>query len=178
LAELENVAQEVYTDTREAILGLKTVISGDRSMASALREYAVRFSQMHSIKTELVVGDHFIPSLSPQVELQAIRIIQEALTNVRKHAEATRAIIKVAAGEDGVTIVVEDDGKGFDVDKNGNGDWTTFGLRNMKERADRIHGSLFVESRPEGGTKVTLSIPTTFSEPVIEEGNKNESTDS
>jgi two-component system nitrate/nitrite sensor histidine kinase NarX len=178
LAELENVAQEIYTDTREAILGLKTATAGDGSMVSALREYAVRFSQMHNIKTELTVGDHRIPSLSPQVELQAIRIVQEALSNVRKHAQAAHAIIKVAAGEDEVTIVIKDDGKGFDVDKNGDGDWTTFGLRNMKERADSIHGSLFVESGPENGTKVTLSIPLTFSEPVVEEGNRNESTDS
>ena len=178
LVELENVAQEVYTDTREAILGLRTAIAGDGSMVSALREYAVRFSQMHNIKTELTVSDHRIPSLSPQIELQAIRIVQEALSNVRKHAKATRATVKVAAGEDEVTITVQDDGKGFDVDKNGKGDWTKFGLRNMKERADSIHGSLFVESRPEKGTKVTLSIPLTVSETVIEEGNKNESTDS
>jgi len=178
LAELENVAQEVYTDTREAILGLKTAISGDRSMVSALREYAARFSQMHNIETELTVADHIIPSLSPRVELQAIRIVQEALANVRKHAKATRATIKVAAGEDKVTIVVEDDGKGFDVDKNGKRDWTKFGLRNMMGRADSIRSSLFVESRPEDGTKVTLSIPLAFSETVIEEGKKNESTDS
>jgi len=178
LVELENVAQEIYTDTREAILGLKTAIATDGSMVSALREYAVRFSQMHNIKTEVMVGDHRIPSLSPQVELQAIRIVQEALSNVRKHAKATRATVKVAAGENEVTIAVQDDGKGFDVDKNGKGDWTKFGLRNMKERAGSIHGSLLVESMPEKGTKVTLSIPLTVSETVIEEGNKNESTDS
>lgn len=178
LVELENVAQEVYTDTREAILGLRTAIGSDGSMVSTLREYAVRFSQMHDMKTELIVDDHFIPSLSPQVELQAVRIVQEALSNVRKHAKATRATIKVAAGEDEVKIAVQDDGKGFDVDKTGNGDWIKFGLRNMKERADSIHGSLFVESRPEHGTEVTLSIPLTFSKTLIEEGNKNESTDS
>jgi signal transduction histidine kinase len=178
LVELENVAQEVYTDTREAILGLRTAISGDRSMVSALREYTARFNQMHSIKTELTVGDRIIPSLSPQIELQAIRIVQEALSNVRKHAEATRATIKVVAGDDEVTIVVEDDGKGFDVDKAGNGNWTKFGLRNMKERADSVHGSLFVESRPGNGTKVTLSIPLTFSPVALEEGEEIESTDS
>ncbi|MFC1982259.1 GAF domain-containing sensor histidine kinase [Chloroflexota bacterium] len=178
LAELEDVAQEVYTDTREAILGLKTAITGDGSMVSALGEYAIRFSQMHNIKTELTVGERRIPSLSPQVELQVIRIVQEALSNVRKHSQAKHAMINVAAQEDKVTIAVQDDGKGFDVDGVGSGDWTKFGLRNMKERADNIHSSLSVESRPDNGTKVTLSIPLTFSEPVVDEGNKNESTDS
>lgn len=139
-------------------------------MVSALREYAARFNQMNSIQTELTVGDRIIPSLSPQIELQAIRIVQEALSNVRKHAEATRATIRVAAGDDEVTIVVEDDGKGFDVDKTEKGDLTKFGLRNMKERADSIHGSLFVESRPENGTKVTLKIPLTSSRAAVEGG--------
>jgi signal transduction histidine kinase len=178
LEELENIAQEVYTDTREAILGLRTAISGDKSMVSALREYAARFNQMHGIKTELMVGDHIIPSLSPQIELQAIRIVQEALSNIRKHAEATRATIRIAAGDDGVIIVIEDDGKGFNIDKSEKGDWTKFGLRNMKERADSINGSLFIESKPEIGTKVTLKIPLTSNQDAVKEGEKIESTSS
>jgi signal transduction histidine kinase len=169
LVELEDVAQDVYTDTREAILGLRTTTSGDRSMVSALNEYAARFNQMHRIKTELIVGDQIIPSLSPHIELQAIRIAQEALSNVRKHAEATRATIKVDAGEDQVTILIEDDGKGFDFDTTKE-DWTKFGLQNMKERAASIHSSLRIESTLEKGTRVTLSIPLTFSQTTIEEG--------
>jgi signal transduction histidine kinase len=178
LAELEDVAQEVYADTREAILGLKTAIAGDGTMVSALREYAIRFSQMHNINTELTVGDRRIPSLSPQVELQAIRIVQEALSNVRKHSQAKHVMINVAAQEDRITIAVQDDGKGFCVDGVGSRDWTKFGLRNMKERAGNIYSSLSVDSIPEKGTKVTLCIPLTYSEPVVKEGNRNESTDS
>jgi len=177
LVELEDVAQEVYTDTREAILGLRTAISGDRSLVSALREYAVRFSQMHNIKTELSVGEHVVPSLSPQIELQAIRIVQEALSNVRKHASATCASIKVYAGDDRVTIAVEDDGKGFDVPAAAD-DWTKFGLRNMKERAASMNCDLLIASRPEKGTIVTLGIPLTLPHIRIEEGGKIESADS
>ncbi len=169
LVELENVAQDVYTDTREAILGLRTAISGDRSMVSALREYAERFNQMHGIKTEFTVGDRAIPSLSPQIELQVIRIVQEALSNVRKHAGATRAKVKVVAADNEVTIMVEDDGKGFDFEST-KGDWTKFGLRNMKERADSVRGNLLIESAPENGTKVTLSLPLTFSQVVVKKG--------
>jgi signal transduction histidine kinase len=178
LVELENVAQEVYTDTREAILGLRTAVSGDRSMVSALREYVVRFNQMHNIKTELMVGDRIIPSLSPQVELQIIRIVQEALSNVRKHADATRVSITVDAGENEIEISVKDDGKGFDINKVGKLDWTKFGLRNMKERAESIHANFLVESRPENGTKVTLGIPLNSFQTVIKEGEEIESTDS
>jgi signal transduction histidine kinase len=109
--------------------------------------------------------------------LQAIRIVQEALSNVRKHSQAKNAMINVAAQEDKIMIAVQDDGKGFDVEGVGSGDWTKFGLRNMKERADNIHSSLSIESRPENGTKLTLRIPLTFSEPAVGEGNTNESTD-
>lgn len=178
LVELEKVAQEVYMDTREAILGLSTAISGDRNMVSALREYAVRFTQMNGIKTDLItIDDNVIPSLSPQIELQAIRIVQEALSNIRKHSGATSVKIQVAAEENEVTIAVEDDGKGFDVEKNGEEDWTKFGLRNMKERANSIKGTLLVESKPEAGTKITLGIPLTFSQTALEEG-ENEGIDS
>jgi signal transduction histidine kinase len=177
LVELENVAQEIYTDTREAILGLRTAISGDRSMVSALREYAVWFNQMHNIKTELTVGDRIIPALPPQTELQVIRIIQEALSNVRKHAEATRATINITAGDDNVTIMVEDDGKGFDA-KKARKDWDKFGLRNMKERANSIRGNLLIESSPDAGTKVILVLPLTSSQAMAKEGEEIESTGS
>ncbi len=159
LEELEKVAQDVYTDTREAILGLKTAVSSDRNIVTALREYSTRFSQMHGIKTKVEVDDRIIPSLSPQVEVQAIRVVQEALCNVRKHAQASHALIKVSSAEGKVTIIVEDDGKGFDVEKVSKTDWTKCGLRNIKERADSIHSNLNIESWPESGTRITLCIP-------------------
>lgn len=178
LGEIENVAQELYTDTREVIVGLRTAISGDRSLISALNDYVARFNQMHNIKTELIIDDHAVPSLSPQVELQAIRVVQEALSNARKHSEATRATIKVEAGDNEITITIKDNGKGFDTTKADIVDWTKFGLRNMKERADSIHGSLLLESNPQKGTEVILKIPLTSFRITTEGGDINESIDS
>lgn len=177
LVELENVAQEVYTDTREAILGLRTASSGDRTLVSAVREYMSRFTQMHGIKTTLEVGDRIIPSLSPQVELQAIRIVQEALSNVRKHAEATRATVRMTSEDHVVKIIVEDDGKGFDLYKLGDSDVSKFGLRTIKERAESIRSQLGIESSAGSGTKVTLTIPLAV-RPPAEQGKGNENTDS
>lgn len=159
LVELENVAHDIYTDTREDILGLRTAVSGDRDMVSALREYLTRFSQMHGIKTELEVGDPNIPHLSPQVELQAIRIVQEALSNIRKHAESSRALVKLSTSENEVALIIEDDGKGFNIDEIENTGYSKFGIRTIKERAESIHSSLGIESSPGHGTKITLSIP-------------------
>ena len=177
LVELENVAQEVYTDTREAILGLRTAISGQGSMVSAIREYALRFNQMHDIKTELVTGDKLIPSLPPPVELQVIRIVQEALSNIRKHAKATRATIRISGYEGGVRLTVEDDGKGFDVNVQERDDWSKFGLRNMKERAASISGDLSIESRPDRGTTVTLKVPLSLVPEAEKKGEDSAGTD-
>jgi len=178
LVELENVAQEVYTDTREDILGLRTAISGDRDMISSLRGYLKRYSQMYGIKATLEVGDQIVPSLSPQVELQAIRIMQEALSNIRKHAEATHALVRVTANLNEVTLIIEDDGKGFDTRTLGQNDFSKFGIRTSRERAESIHSRLDIESIPEHGTKVTLSIPLNFPQSSAERGEEIENTDS
>jgi signal transduction histidine kinase len=159
LVELENVAQDIYTDTREDILGLRTAVSGDRDLISAFREYLSRFSQMHGIKTVFEAGDQTVPRLSPQVELQAIRIMQEALSNIRKHAEPSRALVKVVTNENELSLIIEDDGKGFDIDGLEQSGFAKFGIRTMKERADSIHGRLGIESKVGHGTKVTLVIP-------------------
>jgi len=178
LAEIENVAQEVYTDTREMILGLKSGPSGDKSMVTALREYVTRYEQVHGIRVELKVGERLIPSLSLQIELQALRVVQEALSNIRKHAEATRAYVSVTAADDSVTIVVEDDGKGFDVDEVAKRHGTQFGLRSMKDRADSINASLAIESQPQHGTKVTMCLPLYLLPATAEMREQIESTDS
>ncbi|MBE0480033.1 MAG: GAF domain-containing sensor histidine kinase [Dehalococcoidia bacterium] len=169
LVELEKVAQDVYTDTREDILGLRASIAGDRDMVSALRKYLTRFSQMHDVRTTLEVGDQIIPCLSPQVELQVIRIVQEALSNIRKHAEASHALVKVSTKENEVILVIEDDGKGFDVDELEKVEYSKFGIRTIRERAESIHSRLEIESRTGHGTKVTLSIPTNPPQPSVEQ---------
>jgi len=170
LVELENVAHDLYTDTREDILGLRTAISGDQDMVSALRDYLARFSQMYGIRATFEVGDQVIPRLSPQTELQVIRIVQEALSNIRKHAKATHALVKVAKSESEVTLVIEDNGKGFDVNTLEQDDSSKFGIRTIKERAESIYSRLDIESNPQHGTRVTLSIPLNLSEPSTEEG--------
>jgi len=159
LIELENVAQDVYTDTREDILGLRTAISGDHDMITTIREYLALFNQMHGMKVTLEVSDRIVPPLSQRVELQAIRIMQEALSNIRKHAEATRAQVKLSTSDDEVVLTVQDDGKGFDVEKAGKNHDAKFGIRTIRERAESINSRLIIESKPEYGTRVTLSIP-------------------
>ena len=92
--------------------------------------------------------------LAPGIELSAYRIVQEALTNVRKHAEATRADVLVSYGSDDVTIEVSDDGVGqSDTDGSGHG------LIGMRERASLYGGAIVTGARPEGGFQVRATLP-------------------
>jgi signal transduction histidine kinase len=159
LKELEEIAQDMYEDVREAILGLRSTASLQRGLVPTLSEYIYRFSQLSNIKTELEVTDGGLPSLPPATEVQVIRIIQEALTNVRKHARATHAWVRISSNQDEAEVVIEDDGQGFDVSHIRRGDWPQFGLQTMRERAESVKGTLDIKSAPGKGTRVTLRVP-------------------
>jgi signal transduction histidine kinase len=94
---------------------------------------------------------------SPEVEAAVYRLVQEALTNVVKHADAKHVAIRIAdADDDGqLLIVIEDDGCGFDPHETGSG----FGLLGMRERVTLVQGQLEVTSRPGDGTRLTATIP-------------------
>jgi signal transduction histidine kinase len=93
--------------------------------------------------------------LPPSVDLAAFRIVQEALTNVTRHAGRATATISLAYGDGGLTVSVEDDGRGL----NGAGPGTGNGIRGMKERAAALGGELEAGPRPGGGFRVTASLP-------------------
>lgn len=158
LAELADTAEEAYRDVREAILGLRESSRAERGLFDSLRAYLERFEHQSGVSTVLVTDFEREPRLSPQAEIHIIRVIQEALTNVRKHAEASSAVVRVACVAGTVEFRIEDDGKGFDVaqaalDEGG------FGLHAMRERMTLIGGTLKVESEPGRGTNVVARVP-------------------
>ena len=156
LAQLEQAAREVYADLREAILSLRTTTGLDRRLLPALEEYVRRFTEVSGIETALVVdGDPRAFSFSPTVEAHLIRIIQEALTNVRKHALARQATVRGEARGGRWVVTVEDDGVGIASGREGAG----FGLQTMRERAEQIGGVMTVRVRSGGGTVVEIDVP-------------------
>jgi signal transduction histidine kinase len=156
---LEDVAQDLYVDVREAILGLRSAISVERDMTSTLKEYILHFSQMSNIRADLEFTDNNILSLPATSQIQITRIIQEALSNVRKHAKASHAHVRISTSDDRLEITGADDGKGFDVSNIKHDGWPHFGLQTMRERSDSIGGILDIRSTPGEGTKVVLTIP-------------------
>jgi two-component system nitrate/nitrite sensor histidine kinase NarX len=159
MAELADVAEDAYRDVREAILGLRESSRAGRSLFENLRAFLERYEHQATITTRFETDFDEPPPLSPQAEIHVIRVIQEALTNIRKHARARHAVVRVSSAPGAVVFSVEDDGRGFDITdlavKHDGG----FGLQSMRERMELIGGTLSIESAPRKGTRVIARVP-------------------
>ncbi|MDP2727579.1 MAG: GAF domain-containing protein, partial [Dehalococcoidia bacterium] len=158
LRQIEKASQEAYVDVREAILGLRASVVLGGGLSRTLKEYLHKFSSQNSIKAELISNQEKNPNLTPAIEVQLIRIIQEALTNVRKHAMARRVWVRLQANDGEAEIQIEDDGQGFDLSQVLQREGR-YGLHTMQERAESVGGKLTIETAPGQGTKVIISLP-------------------
>ncbi len=169
LAELGSAARAVYVDVRESIIGLRGPIEPGQGLGTALAAHARRVAEASRFGLELAID----PAseglrLDPDAEANVFRIVQEALTNVRKHASARRVRLAVEVEAGVLTVSVADDGPGFPaagaVDKPG------YGLRAMRERAARVGATLTTSNRPEGGAEMRVSVPLAGHAPVAPGG--------
>ena len=169
LVELTDVARDAYRDVRESILGLRESSRAGRSLFENLRAFLERYEHQAGIEARFETDFEEPPTLSPQAEIHVIRVIQEALTNVRKHAHAQRALVR-ATVEDGMAIFsVDDDGRGFDLAKSSVGREGGFGLEAMRERMELIGGTLTVDSAPGRGTRIVARVPVAHTGVSIDE---------
>ncbi len=159
LKELTKVSQDAHADVREYILSLKTESSG-KPFLVILREYLERFGDTTGICTELI-SDYAIGEdpFSEQAQTQMLRIIQEAMTNARKHAHAKRVTVSLYMKDNDVEVKIIDDGIGFDVSSLNNDEAKHFGLRIMQDRAADIGGTVSVQSILDKGTSVDVIVP-------------------
>jgi signal transduction histidine kinase len=167
LQSMEDAARVVYADVREAILGLSTAAPVPGGLVAAVRDYVERFSRMVPFRLEVHATPDFTTiGMPPAAEIQVIRILQEALSNVRKHASASKVDVTFSRAGSTLTLVIEDDGSGFDMGRSNQGGWPHFGIQSMKERAAAIGGALGIESRPGTGTRLIVRMP--LSTPYVE----------
>lgn len=158
LERLHGVADEIYQDIGESITGLRTNLT-ERGLIRALQDYVDQFEERHQIATSLRTDDA-ADQLAPLAALQLFRLIQEALTNVRKHAaarEATVTLMSVGSGQ--LKVVIADDGQGFIPGSQSNGKARPLGLTSMRERVEALGGTFQVTSQPGSGTQVSATIP-------------------
>ena len=162
LIQLEEAARSVYADVREAILGLRTTVTSDKGFINTLEEYIKIFEQQSGVHTELVIEDPKLPKeIAPSIEVQLIRIIQESLTNVRKHSGAENVVVRFEGTLQDVQIVIEDDGDGFSPMETQQRRRPRFGFQTMRERAESVGGTLEIKSTPGDGTNIRVILPST-----------------
>ncbi|MCA9934675.1 MAG: PAS domain-containing protein [Anaerolineales bacterium] len=158
LAQLAEISIAAEADVRDYLLGAKTAFAPEMPFLETLRQYALRFGQQYNLQVELDTPPELeTQSLGFPVEVQLLRLIQEALSNVRKHAAAHRVQIRFSVTDTLVEVIIEDDGRGFDptLAQQTN----RFGLQAMGERAAILGGTLDIRSRPDAGTQLTIRTP-------------------
>ena len=157
LRELATAARQAYSDVRESIVGLRSLPDREKPVAEVLAEYVRRWEEMSGVAAHLDFESGIL--IRVDHELQVVRIIQEALTNVRKHARATQVRVEVRRSDTSLIASIVDDGVGFNSEARSRGEFPQFGLSTMRERAESIGGRLSVASVPGAGTTVRLEIP-------------------
>jgi signal transduction histidine kinase len=157
LDQLAAAAREVYGDVRESIIGLRNAAIPGRSLGDALHDFARSWETQHGIPVKVSVDRHI--QLNANAELQLQRIVQEALTNVRKHARARQVEVTLEQRDTRIVAIVQDDGLGFKPDELGRAELPRFGLSTMRERGQSIGGTVQLDSSPGQGTRLTVEIP-------------------
>jgi len=162
LDEIQAGVQESYADVRELLVHFRTRLA-EGDVEHGIRTLLARLEHQTEMRTEFRASGAAVP-LAPDDQLQVMHILQEAVSNVRKHAQATRVEVELKRGPD-YAFTVRDDGSGFDPTRAQHDAAGHVGLRIMRERAARIGGTVTVQSRPGEGTAVVLHIPFARREP-------------
>src|SRR5215203_3746599 len=153
VVELREELRSAITDIRRLVYDLRPPALDDLGLAEALRRLAERYGSEDEQLSVLVEVPEDLPNLPAAVEVAVYRIVQEALTNVARHARAKSCVVRLAVNEE-VGLEIVDDGVGIPAERSAG-----VGLSSMRERASELGGSCAVQSVPEGGTRVLVRLP-------------------
>lgn len=156
LHQMQKEATQLIEEIREISWELRPSVLDDLGLVPAIRSFLSRFSDHYNIDVYFECILH--RRLNISIELTIYRIIQEALTNVRKYAEVSEARVTVRELDDAVRVMIEDKGQGFDMEKESLG----VGLFSMDERARSVGGEFSILASPGKGTKIILEVPTSL----------------
>lgn len=157
VAGLKRTTDEVLENLHRLAVDLRPASLDHLGLVPALRQYLEAYSRQHGLSVQFEVVGMDDERLPPAVEITLYRVVQEALTNVVRHARATHVDVLLERRHDRVVAIVEDNGVGFHpgrVEEGGH-----LGLFGMRERAEMLGGTLSVESTPGVGTTVFVEVP-------------------
>jgi signal transduction histidine kinase len=150
------LARDALAEARRSVMDLVPAPLSEDSLATAVTSLVAAWGADHSVRADVAVtGD--VRALHPEVEATVLRLTQEALANVAKHAAARRVGVTLTYDDSEVILDVRDDGVGFDPATVAPP--TSFGLRGMRQRTERLAGALELETRPGDGTALSVRLP-------------------
>lgn len=159
LKEMRKAVRLAHADVRENILTLRTTLDHEKGLASAIEEYLVEFGIQTGIETRLVRDVPEGLCLASIAEVQFVCVLQEALANVRKHANAKKVEVSITRytfqGDDYIRLTIQDDGEGFTTYDSRH----RFGLHTMRERTHSVNGQFFIHSMLGRGTLIECRFP-------------------
>lgn len=158
MAELKDMVRGNLGELRRIIFDLRPQALDDLGLIPTLKRYTADFETQYQINVKMVSHGPD-KRLQPFIEVAVFRLIQEALTNIRKHAGATEAKIIIEMLPDFVAVQVKDNGRGFNLEEFQNDNREHYGLIHMRERAELLNGEFNMNSRPGQGTEVLIRIP-------------------
>jgi signal transduction histidine kinase len=158
--KVEDIAQRTTHEIRTMLFAMRPVILETQGLIPALNQYAERLNQNEPFQVS-IVNRGYEGQLDPDAEGVVFAIIEEAISNAKKHAQASEIRIGLGAGDDALFVEIRDNGVGFDVERTQStyDQRTSLGLINMNERAEIVGGECALESARGRGTTVKVKIP-------------------
>jgi signal transduction histidine kinase len=156
MLDLRNLTQGALAEMRALIFELRPGALEEEGLLQAIRKHAAAVQGREMLQIDVVTGEGSIPRLKPAAEEAMYRVVQEALHNVVKHAQASIVTVSLAVEEGHLAVRVTDDGVGFDPAEVPVGH---MGLDTMRQRIAALSGDYAVESAPGQGTTVRACVP-------------------
>jgi signal transduction histidine kinase len=161
LARLEDLAHRTVKEIRSMLFTLRPVILETEGLVAALNQYADTLMENNGLSVE-IDAERYQDCLDMETQGVVFAIIEEAVNNAKKHADASHIWVRLAVEGDLLVAQVVDNGRGFDVQTidSDYGSRGSLGMINLKERAELVEGNISIESTPGEGTRITLVVPT------------------
>ena len=167
LADARAITERAIHTVRDLSHLLRPPLLDDLGLPDTLEWYVKGFRKRHGILVDFF-HDRSIGQLSRDADVAAYRIVQEALTNIVKHANATHCRVTLTPASGAVRLLIEDDGRGFDVAAVSQGQLRGMGLLGIRERVTQLNGTFRIDSQPGHGTRLIVELPRPAAEPKVE----------
>jgi signal transduction histidine kinase len=159
LLQIEQAVREQGIDVRASIIGLKMASESGSGLATGLEQFIDQCRRLSDFSILLDIEPQAeTVRLDPETELHLLRVVQEAMSNIRKHAAPKQVFVSMTIRNDELVLLIKDDGVGFSPWRWGGDNHAHFGLKTIRERVETIGGILSIESEPGHGTTVTVRL--------------------